>query len=115
MASLKEIVGNKSKDFVGQEANIEEGQIYVFQQNRQATSGLRCTGKSTCQYCWLSPGTGKIQIEIWGAGGSAGRQWCCGMGLPGNPGAYARKTLCVDAVHIYWLAQDSHVVKISFV
>lgn len=97
MASLKEIVGNKSKDFVGQEANIEEGQLYVFQQNRQALAGVRCTGKSTCQYCWLSPGTGKIQIEIWGAGGSAGRQCCCSNGLPGNPGAYARKTLCVDA------------------
>ena len=99
MASLKEIVGNKSKDFVTQEQNIEEGQIFVFQRNRNSNEGLICGGpiNETCQYCWLSPGVGKVTLEVWGAGGSVGRQCCCGMGLPGNPGAYVRKTFCVDA------------------
>jgi len=99
MASLKEIVGNKAKDFVTQEQNIENGEIYVFQRNRQANEGLNCGGPTNenCQYCWISPGVGTVQLEVWGAGGSAGRQCCCGNGMPGNPGAYVRKTFCVDA------------------
>lgn len=50
-----------------------------------------------CTYCWVSPGNGIAVVELWGASGSGAKMCCCGgTGIPGNPGAYLRKTLCVS-------------------
>lgn len=49
-----------------------------------------------CTWCWVSPGTGVAVVELWGASGSGAKMCCCGgNGLPGNSGAYLRKTLTV--------------------
>lgn len=51
-----------------------------------------------CQYCWKAPGNGCAVIELWGAaGGAAGMCCCSGGGLPGNPGAYSRRTVPVTS------------------
>ena len=51
-----------------------------------------------CTYTWVSPGTGIAVIELWGAGGTGGRQCCCHSGgVPGNPGAYSKATIPVTA------------------
>ena len=47
-------------------------------------------------FCWSATGNGTAVVEIWGAGGSTGRQCCCASSLPGNPGAYSKKTICVQ-------------------
>lgn len=101
MATLKDIVGNKAKDFVTQEPNIESGKIYHYTNKRHQHGGANRCSNGGCNnghdFCWISPGVGQIQLEIWGAGGSAGEQCCCSAGLPGNPGAYIRTIVPVDA------------------
>jgi hypothetical protein len=53
-------------------------------------------GGNPCTYCWRSPGTGVAVIELWGASGTGAKMCCCGgNGIPGNPGAYSRKTVNV--------------------
>lgn len=51
-----------------------------------------------CYYCWISPGTGRAVIELWGASGSGSLMCCCsGGGLPGNPGGYTKINVSVTA------------------
>lgn len=46
---------------------------------------------------WQAPSAGTVVIEVWGASGSGSRMCCCGSSVPGNPGAYAKKTITVAA------------------
>lgn len=94
MANLSTLIKNKEglarslvNNFV--ETNLESGRIYLY-------SGGDITGIS-CGFCWKSPGTGTAVVEIWGAAGSGSMMCCCGIGLPGNPGAYSKKTISVTA------------------
>lgn len=86
MASLKSLLSSKNQGLYDFEENLERGEIYVF------TPG---TDYETFQQgvCWTAPADGTAVIEIWGAGGSGAKMCCCGFGLPGNPGAYAKKTI----------------------
>lgn len=68
--------------------NLERGTVYVF------TTGSML---SPLCFCWNAPGTGTAVIEIWGAGGSGSRMCCCGFGMPGNTGAYARRQISVTS------------------
>ena len=73
------------------EENLPRGKIYVFGHgNMYSAAGINA-------FCWKPPGSGTAVIELWGAGGSGARMCCCGVGIPGNPGAYAKKTITVDA------------------
>jgi len=88
MATLKNLLKDRL-DFIGSdEENIEKGQIWVYAPSNDYTNFH--TG-----ICWVAPADGTVQIEIWGAGGSGGKMCCCGGGLPGNPGAYSRRTFQV--------------------
>jgi len=94
MANLSEILGKRVDIADGDigDTGLEQGQIFVFTPATNATD-LYEDG----QICWQAPRTGKVVLEIWGAGGSTGRQCCCGGGsLPGNAGAYSKKTFCVQ-------------------
>lgn len=93
MASLSNILGKRTGPFVT-ESNIEQGELYVF--NGHLSKGELRTPHNNCT-CFNSPGTGMMQIEMWGAGGSGGKMCCCGTGLPGNPGTYLKRTICVDS------------------
>lgn len=54
------------------------------------------TQSGKCQFCYKSPGTGCIVLEVWGSSGSGGRQCCCTMaGLPGNASGYSKKYIRV--------------------
>lgn len=77
----------------GAEENLETGEITVFSSNMYHRGPA---GYSDCQV-WKSPGAGTAIIEMWGAGGSSGKQCCCGAGLPGNPGSYMKKTIATTA------------------
>jgi hypothetical protein len=88
MASLSTILQNKSRDITFQETNIERGEIYYFNPGTVASS----IGPTMC---WIAPSNGVVIVEIWGASGSGGRMCCCGSGIPGNPGAYAKKQISV--------------------
>jgi hypothetical protein len=90
MASLKNSLRAKHAKVVNYEENLETGQIWVFSEGNVRT-------KFYCCVCWVAPATGTAQIEIWGAGGSSARMCCCGAGIPGNAGAYSRKTVNVTA------------------
>jgi hypothetical protein len=75
-----------------EETNLETGTIFMY------TEGTTYSPYSTNAgggFCWKAPTYGCAVIEAWGAGGSAGKVACCGYGLPGNSGAYAKKSICV--------------------
>jgi hypothetical protein len=72
------------------EQNVERGKVWNYASGN--ICGSFCNG-----FCWIAPAAGTVVIEIWGASGSGARMCCCGGGLPGNPGAYAKKTITVAA------------------
>lgn len=75
------------RQVVPREDNLDKGRIWTFAPSTQVAL--------TCGFYWPSPGCGTALIEVWGSGGSGARMCCCGGGIPGNPGAYAKKTICV--------------------
>lgn len=83
MASLQSLLG--SKNFVQAETNLEKGKVWAFNNGSMYSRYCNC-------FCWNSPGNGTVVVESWGAGGSGSRMCCCGHGLPGNAGAYVKKT-----------------------
>ena len=72
------------------EENLEVGEIWSY------TPGTFYTN-FVSGFCWRAPGTGTAVIEAWGPGGPGARMCCCGYGLPGNSGAYAKKTVTVTS------------------
>ena len=90
MGSLSQILNERAVGVSLVEQNLEKGTIYSFAPGSEIESG-----ESTKTFCWRSPGNGTVEIEIWGAAGSGGRMCCCGGGIPGNPGAYSKKTIQV--------------------
>lgn len=88
MATLSQILETKRNTFRNAEENIERGQITVFANPAQFSGYYN-------NFCWQAPGCGQVEIELWGASGSGAKMCCCGFGLPGNPGAYAKKTIQV--------------------
>jgi hypothetical protein len=86
VAKLSQLLESKRTSFRPTEENIEQGQIFVFSGSSQYTdywNGIN----------WRAPADGTAVIEIWGASGSGALMCCCGFGLPGNPGAYSKKTI----------------------
>lgn len=87
MANLSDLI-QKKIDFFEYE-RLETGNISTY-----APQGYP-------NYCnnikWVCVNSGKMTVEIWGSGGSGAEMCCCGVGLPGNPGAYARKTFYYNA------------------
>lgn len=90
MATLKSLLQDRLEFIAREEENLEQGKIWVY------TPGTVRTNFHT-GFCWIAPADGTAVIEIWGAGGSGVKMCCCGFGLPGNPGAYAKKTITVSA------------------
>jgi hypothetical protein len=90
MSTLKALVEKKLDQIDWDLNNLEKGQIYSFSPATEYTKFL--TG-----FCWIACSTGKVILDVWGAGGSGARMCCCGGGLPGNPGAWSRKCICVVA------------------
>ncbi len=89
MATLSSIIEGRNPAFEAQEEVLETGQLFFYSSNQEY---------GHCDlFAWKSPGVGTARIEIWGSGGSGGKMCCCGKGVPGNPGAYAVKTIVVDA------------------
>ena len=93
MASLTTLLKNKYSFFVGNEQNLERGEIYSYYPGNHYTN-------FRCHVCWVPPRAGCARIEIWGAGGSGAEMCCCGGGLPGNPGAYSTKCIRIEQADI---------------
>lgn len=89
MAQLSSLLGKRNELINVQEQNLEQGRIYLYQGSQEYAS-------YRCGWCWKPPANGVAVIEVWGASGSGGMMCCCGIGLPGNPGAYSRKCICVN-------------------
>jgi len=92
MALLSTLLGARTADTADRavgDSGLEQGQIYVF-----TPAGIESFYDG--DICWQAPGNGEVTIEIWGAGGSGARGRCCGMGIPGNSGAYSRKRITVE-------------------
>ena len=88
MATLKNILTTRQPASMS-ENNLEKGYIYAYSPGTQFANF--CNG-----VCWTAIADGKAIVEIWGAGGSGSRMCCCGDGLPGNSGAYSKKTIQVN-------------------
>tara|TARA_B100002019_G_scaffold123507_1_gene106295 strand:+ start:686 stop:1684 length:999 start_codon:yes stop_codon:yes gene_type:complete len=78
------------------EHNLEQGELWVYT-NGNVLANWRSQHNGDGSICWKSPGDGTAVIEIWGSGGSQGRMCCCGVGLPGNSGAYSKKSITVNS------------------
>jgi hypothetical protein len=92
MPNLSTLLSNRVAPTRGTE-ELRLGSIFYFS---QATTGAQICSNHMCNYCWRSPGTGCAVIELWGPGGNAGLMCCCSGGsLPGNSGAYSRRTIAV--------------------
>ena len=90
MSLLSKLLGARTAPGIEGDSGLEQGRIWVY------TPGTR-DATLFCDFCWQAPSSGEAVIEIWGAGGSGARGRCCGGGsLPGNPGAYSKKTVCVS-------------------
>lgn len=88
MASIRTILQQRTPNY--QETNLEKGRVWMYANGTE--NAVYKTG-----FCWKSPGTGTAVIEVWGAGGPTGYIACCGVGTPGNAGAYSNKTIAVNA------------------
>ena len=84
------LLSRASGTTIGDESNIEAGTVIFFSNNT-------VNGTNAPYFYWKSPGTGTVILEVWGAGGSSPRGCCCGAGIPGNAGAYSKKTLLVNS------------------
>lgn len=94
MANLSTLLGERLGS-IAQEDNLEQGEVSVFYPGSEQET-------FRCNFCWRAPGTGQAVVEIWGASGSGGKMCCCGAGVPGNPGAYSKKTVNVSSGN--WVA-----------
>ncbi len=90
MATLKDLVEAKLDQIDWDEVQLEKGKVFAYSSGTEYTNFLSGV-------CWVAPGTGRAIIDIWGAGGSGAKMCCCGHGIPGNPGAWSRKCICVVA------------------
>ena len=93
MASLETLL--KAKVPAGSEQNLETGRIYSFAEGNTYTKACKC-------WCWCPTATGVATIEVWGAGGSGAKMCCCGGGIPGNSGAYAKKEIAMTTSQYMW-------------
>lgn len=88
--SFKSIVQQRRPFIAYEEDLLEQGRIWAYTHGNVRT-------KMCGEVCWIAPANGQAVIEIWGAGGSGAKMCCCGGGIPGNPGAYSKKTIRVAA------------------
>ena len=91
MASLKSLLGTKQDAFVSvAESNLEKGQIFTYHDGANYS-------RIWCGFCFHPDVSGTAVVEAWGPGGSGAEMCCCGFGLPGNSGAYVKKTVVMSA------------------
>ena len=71
--------------------------------------------------CWVvPPGTTCITFEIWGAGGGGAGACCCMWGIPGQSGAWAKKTVtgtlggCIYTMFVGYQACCSPVASCGY-
>ena len=86
--SFKGLVQAKQPFIAFEEENLEQGRIWAYTHGNVRT-------KMCGEVCWIAPANGIATVEIWGAGGSGAKMCCCGGGIPGNPGASSKRTICV--------------------
>ena len=90
MASLKSLLGTKQDAFVSvAESNLEKGRIFTYHNGANYS-------RIWCGFCFHPNTSGTAVVEAWGAGGSGAEMCCCGFGLPGNSGAYVKKTVVMS-------------------
>ena len=83
MATLQSILQSRAGSSA--ETNLETGKLWAYSTVTDYTTYGGC-------HCWISPGNGTVQLEVIGAGGSGSRMCCCSSTLPGNSGAYVKKS-----------------------
>jgi hypothetical protein len=88
MASLKTILASRTP--TPPETNLEQGKVFTFSQTSTYSTFPGC-------FCWIAPASGTVEMEVWGAGGSGSRMCCCSATIPGNSGAYSKRTVTVSS------------------
>ena len=98
MAALTKMIQTRAVyDRFAGGSGLEKGQVFAFTPGTSNNAVPYPDRGSGPHFCWQSPGYGTAIIEVWGAGGSGGLQCCCNGSVPGNPGAYSKKTVCMEA------------------
>lgn len=82
MPSLKTLLADRTP--TAPETNMEQGKVYSFSGTTTYSNWSNC-------FCWVAPANGKVDVEVWGAGGSGSRMCCCSATIPGNSGSYTYK------------------------
>lgn len=86
MANLSALIQTRST-VSSEEDNLAAGSIIYFTENLSSGGGY------TCYAQWCACSAGNLVVEIWGTSGSASMTCCCGFTMPGNPGAYSKRTI----------------------
>lgn len=96
MAALTRLIQTRAvyERFAGGNG-LEKGEVFSWTPgNTNNSTPFPQRGCGDCKlFCFQSPGYGTAVVEIWGAGGSGPKSACCAFTIPGNPGAYSRKTI----------------------
>ena len=88
MATLQSILAVRSP--APTENNLEQGKMFAYSTVADYNTFGGC-------HCWIAPSAGTVELEVIGAGGSGSRMCCCSSTLPGNSGAYVKRSnMAVD-------------------
>lgn len=98
MANLSGIL-SKYSGAESNDQNIEKGKVYYVTPGTM--NAYFCCRATVCM-----PAAGQAIIEVWGASGSGAMMCCCAIGLPGNPGAYLKRTVNVDSSTRFCIRDD---------
>jgi len=91
MANISQLLRDRAQVYRRGRESLRDGEIFYFT--------FLETAAGRCQFCWIAPAAGTAIVELWGASGSGGRMCCCSqVGIPGNPGAYSKRTIDVTGI-----------------
>ena len=97
MAKLSDLLS--SREITAYQENLPKGKVFTV---TGMSSMYACIRDDQMGWCWNSPGCGTAVIEVWGAAGTGSCNCCCGVGLPGNTGAYSKKTIAVTPCSVIY-------------
>jgi len=72
MANLKTLVEAKLDQIEFDETNLDKGRVWAYSPGTEYTNFVN-------GFCWIACATGKVILDVWGAGGSGARMCCCGQ------------------------------------
>ena len=104
MAGLRALLESRASPY--EENNLEKGKMWAYSNVATYSTYPGC-------FCWISPGTGTVEIEVFGAGGGGSRMCCCSATISGNSGAYSQENNYSSPLHVGFVVEQVKVVVMA--